>query len=418
MKKAYKIAALSCAVLMTFSTAAYAKALRIDTRGQVERNLASENDIFCDDFASATGGFENFGYSTVIKGDSTISIATTTGENGKNTKALLLSDKVPGDRNEGVGIIKSIGTIDSGTIGVEMKFKMEVPNNTETSFASNGLYLRTTDGQWATRFYVLGDATGGSIRWDGDGGGKTYQSKITPGAWYTFKMVADLDNQEIETVLESSALPNGAVYLGGLTFLADFLDMKEPAVSSIFFESRMFTADWYIEYLKVTKDPEPLEKPKPQKPSNTITPPVSATPVMRPVPDTINVMRNGTYAYFAQKPELVGEDVMVTARGAFNVFGMNMTIADGKYTGTSGSSELVINTDGSGMTINGSAAPSGSYALQDDGTVLVSLNAIADALGETAEWNETEQTLYISGSGAGGSEASGGEAEANEEVAE
>ena len=139
---------------------------------------------------------------------------------------------------------------------------------------------------------------------------------------------------------------------------------------------------------------------------------------MRPVPDTINVMRNGTYAYFAQKPELVGEDVMVTARGAFNVFGMNMTIADGKYTGTSGSSELVINTDGSGMTINGSAAPSGSYALQDDGTVLVSLNAIADALGETAEWNETEQTLYISGSGAGGSEANGGEAEANEEVAE
>ena len=144
MRKILKGIALTLSVLTAFTTAASAKTLRIDTRGMSSRDLSSPNDIFCDDFRQG-GNISSYGWSASAAGDSTIGIAQTTDENGKKQNALLISDKVPGAVNSGGVIRKGIGEINSGTVSLEIKFKMEVPDNKETTFASNGLYLITPD---------------------------------------------------------------------------------------------------------------------------------------------------------------------------------------------------------------------------------------------------------------------------------
>ena len=395
MKKVFKGLALSLALLTLVSSSAFAWSPRIDTRGGVSRDLSTPNDIFCDDFAQASD-LSSMGWSTSVAGDSTIGLAQTIGPNGKKQQALLISDKVAGATNSGGVIKKSIGEITSGTVSLEIRFKMEVPNNTETTFASNGLYLMTPASKWATRFYVLGDLTGGSINWNGSGSSVKYQSKITPGAWYTFTMDADLDQKVVNTILKSDVLDNGFYYKQSLTFLDDFLTMATPTVTQVMFESRMFTADWYIDYIRVVRNSTLVEKMKPSRPVSYITAPLSDTPVMRAVPYSVNVMRDGIYRYFTRKPELSGEDVMVTARSAFRVFGLTTTIADGKYTATDGTNEVVMSVDGSSLKVNGKSLSKISVS---DGDVLVSLNELAAALGESASWNSDEETLYITKGG-------------------
>lgn len=395
MKKVFKGLALSLALLTLVSSSAFAWSPRIDTRGGVSRDLSTPNDIFCDDFAQASD-LSSMGWSTSVAGDSTIGLAQTIGPNGKKQQALLISDKVAGATNSGGVIKKTIGEITSGTVSLEIRFKMEVPNNTETTFASNGLYLMTPASKWATRFYVLGDLTGGSINWNGSGSSVKYQSKITPGAWYTFTMDADLDQKVVNTILKSDVLDNGFYYKQSLTFLDDFLTMATPTVTQVMFESRMFTADWYIDYIRVVRNSTLVEKMKPSRPVSYITAPLSDTPVMRAVPYSVNVMRDGIYRYFTRKPELSGEDVMVTARSAFRVFGLTTTIADGKYTATDGTNEVVMSVDGSSLKVNGKSLSKISVS---DGDVLVSLNELAAALGESASWNSDEETLYITKGG-------------------
>ena len=384
--KIKRILLITLALSLLVSTVAFGKAERIDTRFQVKRDISSEYDVHLSDFMVGTSAINNWTVTTA--GASTVGYARTEGPDGKEQQCLLVSDKVPGTANSGAQLIYNFPqTYTSGTVEVECRFKMEVPNNEETDFASNGFYIRSTDNKWATRLYVLGDKTGGSFGADGQGGGRL-TPHIKAGVWYTVILQVDIDNGFYNVMGVGKDVDGGAKTISKIAYY----QAGSNQMSSFMFESRMFTADWYFDYIRVTRNAE-FEAPKVEiKRPKPLAVPKSATPVQRVTSLKANVMRNGSYSYFSKTPIVENGEVFVPAKGALNLFGLT-TKADAKaYVGTLGENTVEIALDGTSLKVNGSAVD-GVKVYKD--IVYVSANKLAASLGENAIWDELSKTLTI-----------------------
>ena len=131
--KIKRILLITLALSLLVSTVAFGKAERIDTRHQVKRDLSSDYDVLLSDFMVGTSAINDWTVSTA--GASTVGYAKTEGPDGKEQQCLLISDKVPGTANSGAAIIYNFPqTYTSGTVEVEFRFKMEVPNITSDTF--------------------------------------------------------------------------------------------------------------------------------------------------------------------------------------------------------------------------------------------------------------------------------------------
>ena len=384
--KIKRILLITLALSLLVSTVAFGKAERIDTRFQVKRDISSEYDVHLSDFMVGTSAINNWTVTTA--GASTVGYAKTAGPDGKEQQCLLISDKVPGTANSGAQIIYNFPqTYTSGTVEVECRFKMEVPDNTETDFASNGFYIRSSDNKWATRLYVLGDKTGGSFGADGQGGGRL-TPHIKPGVWYTVTLQVDIDNGCYNVLGVGTDVEGGTKTISKI----GYYQAGSNQMSSFMFESRMFTADWYFDYIRVTRNAvfkapkQEIKRPKP------LAVPKSETPVQRVTSTKANVMRNGSYSYFSKTPIVENGEVFVPAKGALNLFGLT-TKADSKaYVGTLDENTVEIALDGTSLKVNGSAVD-GVKVYKD--IVYVSANKIAASLGETATWDDLSKTLII-----------------------
>lgn len=384
--KLKRILLITLALSLLVSTVAFGKAERIDTRHQVKRDLSTEDDILLSDFMVGTSAINDW---TVSKaGASTVGYAKTQGPDGKEQQALLISDKVPGTANSGAAIIYNFPqAYKDGTVEVEARFKMEVPNNEETDFASNGFYIRSTDNKWATRLYVLGDKSGGSFGADGQGGGRL-TPHIKAGVWYTVTLQVDMDKGTYNLIGSGGDIEGGSKIIQNI----GYYQAGSNQMSSFMFESRMFTADWYFDYIRITRNGEfkapkaEIKRPKP------LAVPKSATPVQRASSSNANVMRNGSYSYFSKKPVVENGEVFVPAKGALNLFGFTTKVENNAYVGTIGENTVEISLDGTSLKLNGASIDGIKI---NNGTVYVSANKIAASLGESATWDEATKTLTI-----------------------
>ena len=353
--KTKRILLIALAFCLVFSTLASAKALRRDTRNQVKRDLSTEDDILLSDFMVGTDAIKKWTVTTA----------------GAST----------------VGYAKTKGPDKDGTVEVECRFKMEVPNNEETDFASNGFYIRSTDNKWATRLYVLGDKSGGSFGADGQGGGRL-TPHIKAGVWYTVTLQVDIDKGVYNLIGSGGDIESGLKIIQNI----GYYQAGSNQMSSFMFESRMFTADWYFDYIRITRNGEfkapkaEIKRPKP------LAVPKSATPVQRATTSRANVMRNGSYSYFSKKPIVENGEVFVPAKGALNLFGFTTKVENNAYVGTIGENTIEISLDGKSLKFNGTSVDGIKI---DKGTVYVSANKIAASLGETATWDEATKTLTI-----------------------
>ena len=384
--KIKRILLITLALSLLVSTVAFGKAERIDTRHQVKRDLSTEYDVHLSDFMVGTSAINDWTVSTA--GASTVGYAKTEGPDGKEQQCLLISDKVAGTANSGAAIVYTFPkTYTDGTVEVEARFKMEVPNNEETDFASNGFYIRSTDNKWATRLYVLGDKTGGSFGADGQGGGRL-TPHIKAGVWYTVTLQVDIDNGCYNVMGSGTDVDGGSKTISKI----GYYQAGSNQMSSFMFESRMFTADWYFDYIRITRNGEfkapkaEIKRPKP------LAVPKSATPVQRAISSNANVMRNGSYSYFSKKPVVESGEVFVPAKGALNLFGFTTKVENNAYVGTIGENTVEISLDGTSLKLNGASIDGIKI---NNGTVYVSANKIAASLGETATWDDATKTLTI-----------------------
>jgi len=384
--KLRKILLITLVFTLALSTVAFGKANRIDTRNQVKRDLSVDGAVLISDFMVGTSAINDWTITTA--GNSTVGYAKTKGPNGKEQQCLLVSDKVPGTGNNGAQIIYNFPQVyEGGTVEVEARFKMEVPDNQETDFASNGFYIRSSDNKWATRLYVLGDKSGGSFGADGSGGGRL-DSHIDAGVWYTVTLQVDMDKGVYNVIGVGDAVEGGTKTIQNV----QYYQTGSNKMASFMFESRMFTADWYFDYIRITRNgnfqapkqeivrPEPIPVPK------------SATPLQRATSAKANVMRNGSYSYFAKAPVVENGEVYVPVKGALNLFGFTTKVENDAYVGTLGENTVEIALDGKSLKLNG-ASLDGIKLYKD--TVYVSANKLAASLGESANWDEASKTLII-----------------------
>jgi len=354
-------------------------------------------DIINHNFATGGDDAASYGYDITKYGQSSVSIATTLNEDGVSQKALKISDKVGSNGSAfSVKIQKEIGRYNSGKIGFEMKFKMVIPEGAETDFASMELNFLTEKGERATRFRVTGNADGGKIRWNEyDSHSETLAPKIKKDTWYKIKLILDLDAERITGYFESEAFELGSLLYNNLKFMDVVQETDDWVITDIAFESWHYTADWYIDYIKIIENPDTVIRREKFYRPTPIQIPVSNVFNTRPVPGKVNVKKDGVYKYFNILEVDDEGNVFANVTNALRSFGLTIQISDGKYIGkTNGGEIVVVNADGTGMTINETAIPGSTYK-NINGKLMVSLNKISEALGYETEWNETENILYI-----------------------
>jgi len=398
MKKLFKIITVMVIGINLITTFAFAAATKVDARhGSVTtRDLSTPKDIICDDFSIGGDDVTQYGYKITTGGTSTVSIGTTKNESGNFQKALKISDKVAGESVGSAAIRKEFGRYSSGSgkIGFEMKFKMEVPAGAEKDYAAMDLVFFTAKGEEAAKFRVTRKPTDGIMRWDEKDSGTTNLGQtIKKDAWYTIKLILDFDAERVTGCFESDAFKIGSLYYPQLAFLDVVQETEDWVITGFSFSSGFYTADWYIDYIKVTKDPDSITREKFYRP-DPIPMTVSKVFNNRAVPNKVNVKKDGVYKYFDILEANSEGNVFANVTSALNSFGLNIQISDGKYIAKTDGKEIVINADGSGMTING-AAISGSTYKNINGKLMVSLNEIAKAFGYKAEWNMIDNVLYI-----------------------
>ena len=380
--KIRRILIITLVLLLAFSTVAFGLAERKNIRKNKSRNLATSDDVLLSDFMTDKKALKNWTVTT--DGESTVGYAKTEGPDGKTQQALLVSDKVPGTSNKGARLTYTFPTaVTKGTVEVECRFKMEVPNNSETKFASNGFYVTTTDNKWANRLYVAGNLTGGDLKVSG--AGRVIDTFIDEGVWYTAYIQIDIDKESCNIRVDSDSIANGTIAFSGLKYY----ETGSNQMAGFTFESRMFTADWYFDYIRISRDG--VFETKVQRPT-PLAVPKSGAPVQRAAYDEANVMINGEYVYFTDEPVLKDGEVYVPVMGALNLFGYRITVKNDKYIGNFGENTLEISADGTVFKIN-KLDSDGVTVLGD--AVYVSVNDIAHSLGETAVWNGESKTLTI-----------------------
>lgn len=381
------ISAVLAGIMIIGCGSVFAYRERVDNRskGGSVRNISTANDIFCYDFAKS----ETEGLTLKPYGESKVGLAETTGPSGSKQTALMIDDKIAGQDYNGPSFSRSFEAVTSGKIGFDMKFKFEEAG--EKDFA--GMQIAFNQGNtMVLRIYVdgntgqLGYVPGGSMK-----------SKMVPGKWYRIRMVYDIDTSKAEILYESDQLSNGYVTYSNLDPYAGGSGYK---IDNVTVSSRFYTGQWYFDYLRMDagKNIElGFVRPPFKHPDTLIEPPVTDTPQMRAVPKTINVNVNGEYMYYAIKPSFDGEDLMVTTESAFRSFSMIPVIGSGGMSAKLGETQVTLTAESAEVIIGNEKKTLSKAVAEQNGRNMISLNALAAALGYTAEWNADENTLYITG---------------------
>lgn len=337
-------------------------------------------ELFGVDFSLFEPGDMPDGYNKIIASGCTLTTELTEGYDGKKINALVFEDNIGDSSTLNTAFYRNFDKITNGEISMEFRFKVEG----EPGFAA-GMYLRS-NGSWVSRIAVRND----NRRFDyiPDGYLSEYK-EIVHGKWYKVKVVINMDNGRARVFCESDALSLGYVYAENLA-----LSYDADSIDSMMFETRNLTGKLYIDYFKVEAGKNfKIEVPEFVHPEPEEAP-ICAAPVMRRVPECININVNGTYMYFATKPYREGENIMVTTQGAFRAFGFVPDVMSG-LTAKKNGTLIEIMPDSNIISINCVEKELLIPVTKKDGNYVISMNELADVLGYDSEYVKQELSLYI-----------------------
>lgn len=327
---------------------------------------------------------------------SQISVNTTGGnvtvEKTDKETYMSLTD-TDSDSNSGIVAVKNF-TSGKNFVAFEIKFKLsgEIPV-TEFSINANS----------GKCFYAKLYSTGMINVSDGNKEVSTIETKIVPDKWYTIRMVADKSTQKGELKISSNELKgykgksNKSGKLEQLTgeYTICDLDFLNSYNGKNFDTIRISTSagkgSIHIGYIKIeegnnlTMKEPPAEAPRVKDPKP------------HPVKGQININYNGEYMYFAIKPIMVNDRVMLPVRNIFEMLGMKVEWIEEKSTAvakkegleislTLGSNNAIVN----GKTIQTDVAP----ILKKD-RIFMPVRFIGENAGLDVSWDENIQTVIM-----------------------
>lgn len=112
----------------------------------------------------------------------------------------------------------------------------------------------------------------------------------------------------------------------------------------------------------------------------------------------IRVEVNGNLLSFNVPPKQVNDRIMVPLRGIFESFGalVNWDPTTRMISATSGDTDVHLSIGDRNATVNGKTVQLDTPAMIINGTTMVPLRFISEALGANVNWSESKQTVSIS----------------------
>jgi hypothetical protein len=114
----------------------------------------------------------------------------------------------------------------------------------------------------------------------------------------------------------------------------------------------------------------------------------------------VTVIVNGQTMSFDQPPILRSGRVFVPLRGIFERLGASVVYANGQINATRGSTTVSLTIGSQAATVNGQQVTIDVAPFVVGDRTLVPLRFIAQSLGATVNWNDSNETVTINGAGA------------------
>ncbi|MBV8153295.1 MAG: copper amine oxidase N-terminal domain-containing protein [Candidatus Eremiobacteraeota bacterium] len=124
----------------------------------------------------------------------------------------------------------------------------------------------------------------------------------------------------------------------------------------------------------------------------------TALPVLA---QNVTVIVNGQTMNFDQPPIMRSGRVFVPLRGIFEQLGASVVYANGQINATRGSTTVSLTIGSTAATVNGQSVTVDVAPFVIGARTLVPLRFIAQSLGATVNWNDSNETVTINGGGGG-----------------
>lgn len=233
----------------------------------------------------------------------------------------------------------------------------------------------------------------------------TARQLLTDGEWYLLQLHFDPDSKMVDVQMQSEALKGlssavsgvrfspvvGASYAKGLSVNNDF---SGEAIDKIQFQTSSKTGDYYFDYFKVLKNREvQWMGPKPEK----IPAPVMLPPILKPLPDIINVNFDGEYMYFIIPPAVTEDTVYIPARNISSWCGLSFRTEGESYLLTDEKTKIILGENKSEISLNEKVLQMKHPVIRRDNILYVPALDFFPLLGYSAAYDGNELVITKGG---------------------
>ena len=394
MKKNFlRISAFIC-VLGMFATSAYAWSTKNDDLFKDEDSEVttsrSASDLFYDDFSNTVAGSVPQGYSVSANG---CIVTVEPGDVGNSVQknTLLLHDNRDGGSTEFIGP-KVVRNFEKQTspFALEYRFKLE---KTTTDIAPLNVQVCQDNAVMCTIMISSGD---GILR---VGDEAPFGNTPFPAdEWFTVRLVADLKERKVDVRLQSDYLKgdvknlnpkaehnkkNGTLTMSNIFILEDF---NGDGINNVAFSMGRWAGKQHFDYIKVEKDAKRMVA---NVKEFVIEAPIVKSPEAVPSGRYLNILFDGDYHFWSNKPYAIGGVTMVPLANYAKLLGIKYTNENEKITLEQNGKVLTL------KAVTNTDYASGDRAVEKLGEVYVPIRYVSETCGYKVGWNGETATITV-----------------------
>ena len=394
MKKTIlRISAFVCMAFM-LTTSAYAWSTKNDDLFKDEESKVissrSTSDLFYDDFSNTVAGSAPQGYAVSANG-CIVTVETQDVGNSVQKNTLLLHDNRDGGTTEFIGP-KVVRNFEKQTshFALEYRFKLE---KTTTDIAPLNVQVCQDNAVMCTVMISSGD---GILR---VGDEAPFGNTPFPAdEWFTVRLVADVKQRKVDIRFQSDYLKgdvanlnpkaehnkkNGTLTMSNIFILEDF---NGDGINNVAFSMSRWAGKQHFDYIKVEKDAKRMVA---NVKEFVIEAPIVKSPEAVPSGRYLNILFEGDYHFWSNKPYAVGGVTMVPAENYAKLLGIKYTIDNGKITLEQNGKVLTM------KVVTNTAYANGDCAVEKLGEVYVPIRYVSENFGYKIGWTKETATITV-----------------------
>lgn len=392
-KNILRISAFLC-VLGMLTTSAYAWSTKNDDlfKDEESKTFASRSasDLFYDDFSNTMAGSAPQGYAVSANG-CIVTVETMDVGNSVQKNTLLLHDNRDGGTTEFIGP-KVTRNFEKQTdvFALEYRFKLE---KTTTDIAPLNVQICQDNAVMCTVMISSGD---GILRVGDEA--LLGNTPFPADEWFTVRLVADVKQRKVDVRLQSDYLKgdvanlnpkaehnkkNGTLTMSNIFILEDF---NGDGINNVAFSMSRWAGKQHFDYIKVEKNAKRMVA---NVKEYVIEAPIVKSPEAIPSGRYLNVLFDGDYHFWSNKPFATNGVTMVPLANYAKLLGIKYTKDNEKITLEQNGKVLTM------KVVTNVAYANGDFAVEKLGEVYVPIRFVSENLGYKVGWIKETATITV-----------------------